>query len=98
MGKATLVMHNKILLSNGVVVEIKIWDVSNDARYPNCYKYSLFAVHRGEILVGYDNHHPKGGHRHMDDKEEEYHFTTLENLKNDFKSDLEVQIAKRGLG
>ena len=49
------------------------------------------------ILAGYDNHYPKGHHRHIDDKEAYYNFTTLENLKNDFKSDIETQIAKRGL-
>jgi hypothetical protein len=92
-----LVVNDKILLKSGVIVEIKIWDVSSDKRYPDRYKYSLYAVYESEVLVGYDNHHPKGHHRHIEDREEDYNFTTLQNLRNDFKSDLEVQLAKRGL-
>ena len=90
-------MHDKVLLSSGVIVEMKIWDVTEDERYPDRYKYSLFAVYDGDILVGYDNHHPKGHHRHIDSKEEHYNFRSLENLKNDFKSDIEIQIAKERL-
>ena len=97
MAKVQLVLHNKVLLRHGVIVEMKIWDVRGNIRYPDNYKYSLFAVYGDEILIGYDNHHPKGRHRHTDNKEESYNFTTLENLKNDFKSDLEIEIAKRGL-
>lgn len=92
-----LIMHDKVMLACGVIVEIKVWQIPDDERYPNHYKYSLYAVYDGDILVGYDNHYPKGHHRHLDGKEEHYNFTTLESLKNDFKSDLELQIAKRGL-
>lgn len=54
-------------------------------------------IHDGQTLVGYDNHHPKGHHRHFGEREEAYSFTDLETLKNDFKADLEVELAKRGL-
>ena len=99
MGKrpAKLITHDKVLLASGVIVEIKVWQLWDDERYPERYKYSLFAIYDGEVLVGYDNHHPKGHHRHLHGKEESYNFTTLEKLKNDFKSDLELQMAKRGL-
>ena len=90
-------MHDKVLLQNGVIVEIKIWRINDRVRYPDRYKYSLYAIYNHEVLVGYDNHYPKGHHRHFDSIEESYNFTTLENLKNDFKSDIETQIAKRGL-
>lgn len=92
-----MITHDKVLLASGVIVEIKVWQILDDERYPDRYKYSLYAVYGDDVLVGYDNHHPKGHHRHIDGKEESYNFTTLENLKNDFKSDLELQIAKRGL-
>lgn len=95
--RATLVIHDKVLLQNGVIVEIKIWDISKDSRYPEHFKYSLYAVYNGEVLVGYDNHYPKGHHRHINNKQESYCFTTIENLKKDFKSDVEKQIKKRGL-
>ena len=92
-----MVLHDKVLLNNGVITEIKIWEIADKTHYPDHYKYSLYAVYNREVLVGYDNHYPKGHHRHIDNKEESYNFTTLENLKNDFKSDVEIQIAKRGL-
>ena len=44
--KAKLVLHNKVLLSCGAIVEMKIWDVKGDIRYPNHYKYSLFCYLR----------------------------------------------------
>ena len=43
MGRASLVMHNKVLLKNGVIVEMKIWNIADDNRYPDGYKYSLLA-------------------------------------------------------
>jgi hypothetical protein len=94
---ASLLLHNKVLLKSGVIVESKIWRVVGDSRYQEGLKYSLFAVRGGEIIVGYDNHHPKGHHRHIGDSESVYNFTTLEKLKNDFKADLEVELAGRGL-
>ena len=95
--KASLVIHDKVLLESGVIVEIKIWAIPKDLRYPDHYKYSLYAIYNGEVLVGHDNHYPKGHHRHINDKEGNYNFTSLENLKNDFKSDIEIQLKKRGL-
>lgn len=50
-----------------------------------------------EVLVGYDNHHPKGHHRHIGTHKLSYNFQGLEQLKNDFKADLDVELARRGL-
>ena len=94
---ALLVLHNKVLLKSGVIVETKVWRIEGDQRYQDGFKYSLFAVHAGEVIVGYDNHHPKGHHRHIGNSELEYNFSTLEKLRNDFKADLEVELAKRAL-
>ena len=33
----------------------------------------------------------------MNNKEESYNFNTLEKLKKDFKSDVEIQLKKKGL-
>lgn len=94
--KATLVLHEKVLLRSGVIVETKIWKVFKDKRYADGFKYSLYAVRDAQVLVGYDNHHPKGHHRHLGEREEPYSFSDLETLRNDFKADLEVELAKRG--
>lgn len=95
--KAKSVLHTKVLLKNGVIVEMKIWKVKDRKQYPDGYKYSLYAVHAGETLVGYDNHQPKGHHRHIGRLEIPYKFTDLKILRNDFKADVEVQLAKKGL-
>jgi hypothetical protein len=93
---AKSILATKVVLHNAVIVEMKIWEVPKDERFPQGYKYSLFAVMNGQVLVGYDNHHPKGHHRHIEDKELPYPFNTLESLKSDFKADLVVQLKKAG--
>jgi hypothetical protein len=95
---STLILHTKVLLSGGIIVEAKIWRIVGDSRFPDEVKYSLFAVYDGETLVGYDNHHPKGHHRHIGSREEAYNYTSIETLRNDFRADLELELAKRGLG
>ena len=92
-----MILHDKVLFKSGVVVETKVWQITDDDRYPDGLKYSLFAVYEGQTLVGYDSHLPKGHHRHIGEKEEPYRFTSLETLRNDFKADLEVELAKSGL-
>ena len=37
-------MHDKVLMKNGVIVEVKIWDIPKNSRYPDNYKYSLYAI------------------------------------------------------
>lgn len=45
---------------------IDVWDVALDQRYPQGVKFSYFLVwpESNEIILGYDNHYPKGLHRH----------------------------------
>ena len=84
---STLLLHEKIVEEDASIVEMKIWQVPKSAKNPNKIKYSLYWVKEGKILVGYDNHHPKGHHRHYGDRQEPYEFTTIENLVRDFKED-----------
>ena len=79
-------------MGRGVIVEMKIWEIPKSERYPAGYKYSLYGVYGGRVLVGYDNHHPKGDHRHIGEIESDYEFANLEKLKNDFRADLENQM------
>jgi hypothetical protein len=89
MPKATRIFHEKIRTVEGVVVELTVWQVIRSAQYPEGFKYSFFAVRNGVILVGYDNHNPKGHHRHFGGKEEAYDFAGLDKLRVDFGRDLE---------
>lgn len=86
--KAVKLLHEKVRTSDGFIVEYKVWRVSKCSHYPEGVKYSFFAVLRGEILVGYDNHRPKGHHRHFLGREEFYSFLGLVKLKKDFLEDL----------
>ena len=51
-------------------------------------KYSLFYGWPGRRLVGYDNERGKGGHRHVQGKEETYGFSTPEQLIEDLPADV----------
>ena len=68
------------------VAEIKVWDVPRSSHYPEGLKYSLFLVAResGRVIVGFDNHKPKGPHLHHDGKELAYEFLDVEALVEDF--------------
>lgn len=83
-----LAFHEKWIEEDGSIVEMKIWEVPVSEKNPDGVRYSLYWVKGEKRLVGYDNHHPKGHHRHYDGKEESYEFTGIENLIGNFLEDL----------
>ncbi len=66
------------------VAELKIWSVPRSKDYPEGRKFSLFLVTKGEVLVGIDNHKPKGPHLHLGEQEVPYLFRGEEELLSDF--------------
>jgi hypothetical protein len=88
MSRAEKVLHEKIRTADGMIIEFKVWRVSRSAQYPEGFKCSLFAVRDGIVVVGYDNHSPKGHHRHVEGVEKEYVFGGLDKLRDDFRRDL----------
>jgi hypothetical protein len=87
--KATLAFHDKQVLPDGSIVEMKIWEVPQPVPgSAHGLKYSLFYGRPGERLVGYDNERGKGDHRHLEGREERYTFTTPEQLIADFLADV----------
>ena len=87
--KARLVFHEKRLvwspsLNSAGVVELKVWEVPRSQKYPVGRKFSLFLVTQGEVLVGVDNHKPKGPHLHLGPAEFPFHYTDDEQLLKDF--------------
>ena len=94
MPRAIKVFHEKIRTAKGVVIEFKVWKVSKSEDYPEGVKYSFFAVHSGKILVGYDNHRPKGHHRHFAGREGPYDFDGFDKLRRDFARDLEIALER----
>ncbi len=90
--KAVLAYHDKQVLPDGTIVEMKIWQVPTPvAGSRHTLKYSLFYGRDGERLVGYDNERGKGDHRHVDGRQEPYAFTTVEQLIEDFKADVRAR-------
>lgn len=98
MATATLIYANKILvkhdsLDKEAIIELKIWELPISKKFPDGLKYSLFCVktESKEVIVGIDNHHPKGHHIHFGDIEEVYFFDGVEKLIEDFYSFVRVK-------
>ena len=89
MASAVLLLHRKRVFDDGTIEEMKLWRVPNPVLGSDHeFKYSLFYGREGERLVCYDNEPGKGDHRHIDQREEAYAFTTPERLLADFLEDV----------
>jgi hypothetical protein len=87
--KATLLAHTKDVRSDGSIVEVVVWELSEPllpSTHP--YKYRLFFGDGDVSRVRYDNERGKGDHRHIGEKEEDYTFTTVDQLFDDFERDI----------
>jgi hypothetical protein len=86
---AVLAFHDKQVLPDGAIVEMKIWQVAAPVRGSrHMLKYSLFYGVAGKRLVGYDNESGKGDHRHIRGEQERYTFVSVEKLIADFLADV----------
>ena len=90
MGSAREIIRYKKVRGNRIV-EVVVWHLPEPlpgSSHP--YKYRLFYGDAdGNCLVRYDNERGKGDHRHVGDNEENYAFSTMLNLMNDFEADIE---------
>jgi len=68
------------------------WAVPIDEKNPDGIRYRLVYIPAGRKTpaVLYDNHHPKGHHKHIDGQEIAYEFSGFESLLEDFKRDIEA--------
>jgi hypothetical protein len=67
------------------IAELKIWEVQKSRDYPESIKFSLFLVDgEGRVLVGLDNHKPKGPHLHLGERELPYTYQGEGQLRADF--------------
>jgi hypothetical protein len=90
---ATLLYHSKIQIIHGnreevAIAELKVWEIQATSHYPAGRKFSLFLVWKesGEVIIGFDNHKPKGPHLHKRGREELYEFKDVDQLIEDFWS------------
>ena len=87
---AAVLFREKTTDERGNLREMVIWQVEPNPRQPEGIRYRLALIRAGEKApaVLYDNHHPKGHHRHIEGVEEAYEFVNVEGLIADFMADL----------
>ncbi len=90
MGRARLVRREKVIDEEGNLTEFVIWEIPGRHRAAERVRYRLAYVRQGEQTpaVLYDNHDPKGHHRHVEGIEEPYAFVDVDRLLDDFTSDV----------
>ena len=88
--KARLLQRKRQTDGNGNLTSRVIWLVPRNERHPEGVRYRLAFVPGGARapVVLYDNHHPKGHHRHLVGKQEAYGFTSVRRLREDFDRDV----------
>lgn len=84
--KAHLRYYTKNKVQNRYVVELSIYEVGKSSKYPDGIKYGLICkdLKTGEFVL-LDNHHPKGPHVHINDREFSYEYVDDEKLIEDFQ-------------
>lgn len=89
MAPAKLIIRRKWTDERGNLYEIVLWKVERNARHPEGVRYRLAFIRSGEEVpaILYDNHHPKGHHRHIRGREAPYNFVTARQLVADFLAD-----------
>jgi hypothetical protein len=88
--RARLLFRDRYLFDDGAVMEMTIWEVPEPvAASVHRLKYSLFYGYPGRRVIGYDNERGKGDHKHLGDRQLEYHFTSVEQLVADFLADVQ---------
>ena len=96
MNLSTLILKQKLVLPNGLVREAVIWKAAKSHKYPEGVRYRLALVDpfTGEVLVLFDNHFPKGHHKHLRGAESSYRFDSVTQLVDDFLEICEKEEAK----
>jgi hypothetical protein len=97
---AILLRREKYVDADGDLVELVLWQVPRSAAYPDGLRYRLAFLVTGTTkpAVLYDNHHPKGHHRHCGDVQIAYIFSTVDQLLVDFLADVHRTKAGRKEG
>lgn len=87
---AVLLARAKEIREDGSIVEIVIWELPAPLEpSTHRYKYRLYYGVPGCSRIRYDNERGKGDHRHFGEREVSYVFTTVEQLLEDFRRDVE---------
>jgi hypothetical protein len=95
--QAVLILRERIIDEDGDLTELVLWQAPRSPKHPEGIRYRLAFVLAGtrRPAVLYDNHHPKGHHRHRGEIEEPYEFLTVDQLLADFQTDVRHAKAAR---
>ena len=82
---AQLITGFKNVNPDGSILELVVWRVPKPVPpSTHLYKYRAVYIVNGQRILGFDNERGKGDHRHVNDVELSYRFTTVEQLVEDF--------------
>ena len=88
--KAKQLVRNRTALRSDSFVEVVVWQVPSPlAGSVHSFKYRLAYVVAHVCVLRYDNEAGKGDHRHFDNVEGVYTFSTPDKLMADFFKDIE---------
>lgn len=89
--RATLLLHEKVVLPDESIMEIVLWRLpQRTPERPHGLKYRLYYGRKGVCLVRYDNETGKGDHKHVRGRETPYEFESVEQLRSDFERDVKA--------
>lgn len=85
--KAKLFFRQRSVRRNGLFADGLVWVVPRSKEFPEGFRYRLALVETesGNLLLLFDNHFPKGHHRHWPDGTETYYrFESISRLLDDY--------------
>ncbi len=87
--------RRKTINPDGSIEDLIVWDVPVSGKYPDGVRYRMvYVARKGQRpAVLYDNHYPKGHHKHIGKNEMPYVYQDIDKLTMDFQHD--VAEAKR---
>ncbi len=87
--KAELLIRRRVVLAEDAFAEAVIWRLIEPVvPSGHLFKYRLAYVVAVECVLRYDNESGKGDHRHFDEEEVQYAFSTPDQLMADFNADI----------
>lgn len=87
--KATLIYQASRTYDDGAIMEIRVWMVpQNVPGSAHTFKYRLFYGYPGQRIIGYDNERGKGDHKHLEEMEMPYVFSSPDKLIADFLAEV----------
>jgi Family of unknown function (DUF6516) len=89
--KAKRLVQEKVAYSAAELVEMVVWQVPTPVP-PSLhdFKYRLVYIVNGERVLGYDNERGKGDHKHLFGIESELKFVSIDDLLEQFVSEVEL--------